>query len=350
MYRRAYALMVGVAITTGALAIIASQALDLPLRDPEGFLGPSWTRIPLLLLGAFLADVVPRAVWRRRKSGGGFLSHARQIVEEHWTRARVVCVVLGLVCFYATYVGYRNLKNFLPFIREGTHDRMLMELDRFLFFGAEPATVLHTVLGDGVAAYFLSFIYLAYLPLVPISVVAWLVWSRNISYGYWYATAQVLCWSLGTASYYAIPSLGPVFYYPWLYTELPNTGVSALQEALKFGREDVTFNPLAAEGVQSVAGFASLHVAVTVLAALVAHYTVRSVLVRWGLWAFVFFTVIATLYFGWHYIADDIAGALIAVISVWIGGLATGQKFVRRGRSVEPTTTTSNVPIRTDPA
>ena len=42
-------------------------------------------------------------------------------------------------------------------------------------------------------------------------------------------------------------------------------------------------------------------------------------------------TVVATLYFGWHYIADDLAGVVIALFSFWLGGLASGQKFDRHG-------------------
>jgi hypothetical protein len=330
---------------TGTLAVVASQALGLPIRDPEGFLGPAWTRLPLLMLGAFLADVVPRAAWRSRRAPREFIVQARRIIHEHWTRERIMLVVIGLASFYVTYVGYRNLKNFLPFIREGTQDPMLKSVDEFLFFGGDPAVFLHQVLGEGVSAHVLSFIYLIFLPLVPISVTAWLVWSRNISFGYWFVTAQCLCWALGTASYYAIPSLGPAFYYVWLYTDLENTGVTQLQDALFSGRTDVRFDPFNADGVQSVAGFASLHVAIVLCMALVAHYTVRHVWIRWGLWIFFVLTVIATIYFGWHYIADDIAGAAIAIFAVWIGGLATGQKFDRHGLASHPTTSTASVPV-----
>ena len=55
--------------------------------------------------------------------------------------------------------------------------------------------------------------------------------------------------------------------------------------------------------------------------------------------------MIATLYFGWHYIADDIAGVMIAFISFYVGGIASGQKFDRHGLSSHPTTTTSQVPV-----
>ena len=55
--------------------------------------------------------------------------------------------------------------------------------------------------------------------------------------------------------------------------------------------------------------------------------------------------MISTLYFGWHYVADDIAGVVIAVLAVWLGGIATGQKFERHGLASHPTTTTSAVPV-----
>ncbi len=330
---------------TGLLAVVASQALGLPIRDPEGFLGPSWIRLPLLCLGAFLADVVPRSAWRARRAPRQFLNEARRVIDEHWTRDRIALVVIGLASFYVTYVGYRNLKNYLPFIREGTQDPWLKAVDEAVLFGNDPAILLHTILGEGVSAHVLSFFYLIFLPFVPISITAWLVWSRNISFGYWYVTSQCLCWSLGTASYYAIPSLGPAFYYPWLYTDLEYTGVTQLQDALFSGRTAVRFDPFNADGVQSVAGFASLHVAIVLCAALVAHYTVRHAWIRWGLWVFFAITVVATIYFGWHYLADDIAGALIAIVSVWLGGLATGQQFEKHGMHSHPTTSTANVPV-----
>ncbi len=42
------------------------SALDKRLADPEGFLGPSWLRLPMLLFGAFLLDMLPRTLWQSR--------------------------------------------------------------------------------------------------------------------------------------------------------------------------------------------------------------------------------------------------------------------------------------------
>jgi hypothetical protein len=343
--RSAYGLLVFNAVLMAVTTIIVSRSLGYPLRDPDGFLGPAWIRLPLLVGFAFAIDIVPRTLLRARGNPARMRDEARLLVREHWTRERMILVSVGAVCFYVTYVSYRNLKNFLPFVRPFKYDFAMHDLDRWLLFGHDPALVLQHLLGTGPSAYVLSWIYLIFLPLVPISVIAWAVWSRNVAFGYWYITADCLAWTLGTASYYLVPTLGPNFQFPWLYQALPDTGVSSLQDSLSYGREHILHvNPFA-DGVQSVAGFASLHVGITLMMALVAHYTVRSRLVRWGLWAYLVLVVVSTTYFGWHYIADDLAGVLIAVVSVYVGGVATGHKFDRRGRSAHATTTTHDVPI-----
>ena len=329
----------------GLLAVSASLALGRPLVDPEGFLGPAVVRLPLLVLGAFLLDMVPRTLWYSRFRPAQMRAVITERWHTHWTRERITLVVLGLVCFYVTYVSYRNLKSFLPFIMgDDKYDRELHLIDRALMFGHEPATILHTIFGTSVVAHLLSTIYLWFLPLVPLALAAWLVWSRNITFGYWFATSQCLAWTLGTASYYALPTLGPGFAYSYLYSDLPSTGSGELMEALFYGRKGVLRDGL--EGtVQSVAGFASLHVAITLLVALMVQYTLRNRVLHWIFWANFVITMFATLYFGWHYIADDLAGIVIALLSFWIGGLASGQKFDRRGLSSHPTSTTSRVPV-----
>jgi membrane-associated phospholipid phosphatase len=97
--------------------------------------------------------------------------------------------------------------------------------------------------------------------------------------------------------------------------------------------------------MQTVAGFASLHCAITLLIALMVQFTLQSKVLKWIFWVNFGITVVATLYFGWHYIADDVAGIMIAFIAFYLGGVATGQKFERRGLQSHPTTTTSAIPV-----
>ena len=144
MYRPAYALLIGVATVMGVLAAVAAFTLDRRLVDPEGFLGPSALRLPMLVFGAFLLDMLPRTLWVSRLNPKLMPGIIKDRVRNHWTRERMILVVSGLVCFYITYVSYRNLKSFLPFVLgDAKYDRELHLMDRVLFFGNEPATVLH---------------------------------------------------------------------------------------------------------------------------------------------------------------------------------------------------------------
>lgn len=326
MTRRAYGLAVALAVLMGGLSVAAAWALDLPLRDPDGTLGPSWVRLPLIVAGCFLADVLPRSIYRARGLKG-MSQHFKPVLRERWTGGRVPLIVVGLGSFYLTYVGYRNLKSFLPWIREHTYDAALAEFDMLLTFGHEPATVLQAVFGTGMAAHVLSFFYVGYLVFVPVSLAAWLVWSRNIAGGLWYTTALCVNWTLGVASYYLIPSWGPAFVEPSLFWDLPDTSVRALQAALWAHRYAVVSDPNATEAIQSIAGFASLHVSVVFTAALITHLTVRNQWIRWAMWAYLPVTVVATLYFGWHFIADDIAGLAIGWVAVWLGAWVTGHEL-----------------------
>ena len=244
-------------------------------------------------------------------------------------------------------MSYRNLKSYLPFVNETMYDRELHLLDRALLFGHEPATFLHTVLGTNVTAHALSYVYLWFLPMVPLGVTAWLVWSRNLSFGYWFVTSQCLAWTLGTASYYALPTLGPGLEYVPLYTDLADTPTSGLMDSPGRGQ---TGSPAERTRGTGAVRRRLREPALRDHAAAGADGPVHDPLegrevvvwINFGL------TVVATLYFGWHYIADDLGGIVIAMVSFYVGGVASGQKFEAKSLRSHPTTTTSAVPISRD--
>ena len=394
MYRRAYSLLIGTAVAIFAATVAVSIGYDRPPVEPEGkLLGPSltWflerlgevpTSIPVLnvvllvdvllravtVLGAAIAaDLVVGTVIRMR--GELFGRHGQEEISTFavfrrgiadrwrtwWTRERTTLVVMGTLCFYMTYVCYRNLKSNLPFVRPSSesepgsikalsYDRELHVMDRVLFFGSDPSDVFHTVFGTTFSAHVLSQVYLTYLPLVILLVIVWLVWSRNVSFGYWFVTSQVIAWTLGTLSYYLLPTLGPGIQYWPEYQALTPTPTTELMESITNGRAGVLYDPTVVGALNSVAGFASLHVTITLLWALMVQYTVRSTILHWVFWVNFALTVVATIYFGWHYVADDIAGVAIAIVSFYLGAIASGQKF-DRGLKSHPTTTTSKVPV-----
>ena len=210
MYRRAYVLLVGFAAVMGVLAIVTAAADRSTPRRPRGFPRPVVAAAAAAAEPApSSATSLPRTLWVSRGQPQAVAAIARDRVRTHWTRERLTLVVMGIVCFYITYVSYRNLKSFLPFVREKKYDYELHLVDLALFLGNEPGVVLHDMLGTGVSAHVLSYIYLWFLPLVPLAVTAWLVWSRNISYGYWFVTSQCIAWSPRHAVLLPPAHLGP---------------------------------------------------------------------------------------------------------------------------------------------
>ena len=60
-----YTVAVSVSVLVGLAAVIGSQALGIPLKDPEGFLGPAYVRLPVLGLLLSGVGVLIAAVKRR---------------------------------------------------------------------------------------------------------------------------------------------------------------------------------------------------------------------------------------------------------------------------------------------
>ena len=156
-----------------------------------------------------------------------------------------------------------------------------------------------------------------------------LVLCRDLSVGAWYATSLSLNWVLGAVSYYILPALGPVYVRPDLFAGLPDSGVGELQTALLRNRLEFLADPRSSDVIQGVAAFASLHVSVTFALALFLQRTASTRPLRIAAWTFFGLTFLATIYFGWHYVLDNLAGMLIGYVAVVVGGWATGQR--RRG-------------------
>jgi CDP-diacylglycerol--glycerol-3-phosphate 3-phosphatidyltransferase len=326
--RRPYAFPALLALACAIATWLTANAEDLPIRDPDGVGGPPLVRLSVILSVFIALDVLPRALFRGRLHPVATVRAVRNVVRERWTRRRIALVLVGLFSFYITYVAYRNFKGFLPFLRPERHDAGLLTLDRDLFGGHDPATILHDVLGTGIANQVLSLVYVIYLAFVPVSLAAALVWfGRDTRHGLWYTSALCLNWVLGAVSYYLIPSMGPAFVAPELFSDLGPTASSALQHSLWVERLTALFGPAgehAGDVVQSVAAFASLHVSVVFTAALIASWLKAIRPLRIALWTYLGLVMLATIYLGWHYVIDDLAGLVIGYVAAVLGALATG--------------------------
>lgn len=337
LWRRLYGAPLIVVVSCALLMVVMASLAGLPIRDPEGFLGPTYVRLPLIALVFLAADVLPRVIILRpaRRQLYGTLV---RVLRERWSGPRLAVTAAGLAVFYLSYITYRNLKSFLPFMQERREDGLLLNTDRWLGGGQYPADIIQEILGTGASATVLSAVYMFYMLFVPLSLAAALIWFDNVSMGAWYVTALSFNWLLGALSYYALPSLGPIYIHPTTFADLPDTPVDGLQEGLWRNRLEVLADPHGTADVHGIAAFASLHASVVFTAALIAHLARLPKLLRWSLWTFTALTSVATVYFGWHYIVDVPAGFVIGALAVWLAALAVGRTTSDKSRlSMLPT-------------
>jgi hypothetical protein len=334
VWRERFGFAVAVAIGLTAAAVLVSLIYNLPFRDPDGVAGPTYVRLPIILALAFLTDVVPRAISRAHRSGSlrSVVAQIVTVTKERWSLDHIRFALLGLGSWYLTYVAFRNLKSFVPWVHKGLYDNALAKIDRALFFGHDPAVVLHDLLGTGWAAHVMSLVYIAWIAMVPAILAAALVWTRSVSGSSWLVTAVGVDWVLGAATYFLVPTVGPIYAHPDLFSRLPHTDVTSLQVTMAADRAEVLQDPFATHAVQTIAAFASLHVGITVTVCVIAHLLGLNRLIRWSLWVFLLLTVVATVYLGWHYFADTIGGAVLGIAGAWIAAIGTGNHV--RGRPV----------------
>ena len=325
----AWAAGIAMAVATVVISVIA----ELPIRDPDSLI-PGYIRFPAIVLGAIALDVVPRLVWRLKGGSRGVGATFKAIMRERWTKAHWLFAVGGVSAWYLTYAAFRNLKSFVPFVNTNNWDNEFRHIDRILWFGNDPAVVLHDLFGTGWAAHFFSLVYFVWIVLVPVSIAIALVWTRHTTAGSWYVTAVAFDWALGSLVYLLLPSMGPVYTQAQKsqFADLPDTYNTQLADSLMDDRVKVLSDVFGSGTLQTIAAFPSLHVGIMVTICLIVQYVGLARWIKITAWVFLGLTILATLYLGWHYFVDVIAGAAVGSVTVWAAALATGNRVGLRPR------------------
>jgi membrane-associated phospholipid phosphatase len=211
-------------------------------------------------------------------------------------RALLLCVILFIV--------FIELKHLTPFLRSTLFDNRFINHELRLMGGGKLASEAMLALVGYRLAPLLSEGYFLFYPYVAMLIYLFVL-QRDVSLRAEFLLGLSLCWLIGVLLIYLVPTLGPVFVLD-SFNSLPETGVSVMQEKLLRMRESV----LAGRGgVYLISGFPSLHVAIT------AYGT--GMLYRLSPWLSLIsllvlaLTLVTTLYFGWHYLMDDIGGLVL---------------------------------------
>ena len=306
-----------------AVVLARSASLGIPVRDPQGsmFVGRLTKALAVLVLIA-----VVEAVVRARRGGWSPRNVLRQL-RTRWTNERLLLIPTGLLAYHLVYLGYRNLKSWNAF--NPLRDDDLLEVDRGLFLGHSPAVLLHTVLGESGAADVLAVVYRSFTYVIVAALVSSVALIPSVRRAYVFLAAASWAWVLGTVSYYLVPSLGPYAAAPWEFSGLRHTPITDTQAEYLLERAHFLANPAAPDAFVSLGAFASLHVGFTTLVFLMCRYYGLRRLSR-VMGVYLALVVTATVYFGWHYVVDDLAGMLIAATALLLGHWTVSPPWRRR--------------------
>ncbi len=195
--------------------------------------------------------------------------------------------------------------------------------------------MLHDLFGTGWAAHFFSGVYFVWIGLVPISIAIALVWTRHTTAGSWYVTAVAFDWMLGAAVYLVVPVDRPGLHRrPARPVRRPAAHLQHRRSPTRCwdDRVKVLGDVFGSGTLQTIAAFPSLHVGIMVTICLIVEYVGLARWIRVVSWVFLGLTVLATLYLGWHYFVDVLAGAAVGSVTVWAAALATGNHVGLRPR------------------
>ncbi len=304
------------------MAWLLYTLLGLSFRDPfRLYISKVLLGLVSYLLGHLLAILLVRLRDIREALAKKQSKHWRASVDEYkksyFSAGKLSHDLRLLHAVSAMFVVYINLKHLIPYVNSRLYDETLMNLERWLFSGKSPGMLVVESIGLRWAP-LLSDAYTAFYPYVAFLTV-FLLLRGSLSYAQKFSFAFCLLWFLAIFVEYAFPTLGPCFFYPELFSHLPHTRVTELQQELWQQKLYLDLHPQSDKGVWLISGLPSLHIAAVFLGTLYLRKLNR--FAAYCSWLLLLITCVTTMYFGWHYLADLPSAFLLVVFVQYLSTL-----------------------------
>jgi membrane-associated phospholipid phosphatase len=221
-------------------------------------------------------------------------------------------VLKRLAPFVGLLLVYESFRGLAPHLNKHVHFTELIAADRWLFFGRLPTKILQNWLWHGHVQWYDFVLYLVYMMhfILPLSL-ALLIWKTREKY-YWRYVATFVATSFAGFLTFLIYPAAP----PWMAAQQgliePITRISSsVWYALGIHDFPSVYNKISPN---PVAAMPSLHAAYATLFFLFVYKLYGK---KWALAASLYPLLIylGTIYQGEHYLVDELAGALLAVIA-----------------------------------
>ncbi|MCX7285987.1 MAG: phosphatase PAP2 family protein [Rhodobacterales bacterium] len=235
-------------------------------------------------------------------------------------RDRMVGALIAIVLMAMVLIAFAKLKNLIPVLHPFSWDVTFMELDRLLHFGRLPHEYAHMVFGGHYPIIFFTGVYNVWLFLMYMALLIVCFLRPDNAVRMQYLLAFLLTWAVGgnlMATLFS--SAGPAYYellglgetYSGLMERLnahAATGALSVVET-----QDLLWRFYSMkDSINSISAFPSMHVATSVLMAILAFRLSRLAGIIMALFALAM--QIGSVLLAWHYAVDGYVGAAIALL------------------------------------
>lgn len=318
------------AVLFTGITVAITSAYHVPLRPDAGsfFFGMVWqfAMLTLGLIAAFEFGLLARS---------GFPANPLSVILRNLLRwllkgDRFGNLFHACIVFPILTISFCALKDQIPQINPFSWDKTFMQIDHVLTFGSTPWTVLQPLFGSPPITAFVNVLYNVWF-LVLFAVLFWQAFSTRMSVTrLQYLLAYSMAWFIaGNLLAVIFSSAGPCFYgrlhigpdpYAAQMAYLNYAGQHWPSWALVM--QDLWVQNRLWEmyvthsgNLGGISAMPSMHITSTAVMMLLAWKVDRRLGIAFTI--FMVFIVIGSVRLGWHYLADDIAGVLLAAV-FWV--------------------------------
>jgi len=298
-----------------ALSAILFYAFNLPSKRPFHFyivwLRPLPYAYILALFVCLLVLFFQDGLAARRKGVKASESETwRRFVKAYLQPSSIFRDLRYINAANILFIAFLHLKHVIPHVNTKIYDQFFWNLEKDIFFGKSATEWMQQIFGAS-SAQFWSHGYEGFYGYFCIILFIF-VMQRNKILAEEFCSAFMSIWLIGILMVYALPTVGPCYYAPEVIKNLPETPVSIMQAQLWRWKLMLDADPKNADALFSISGLPSLHFGVAVLGSIYLNKINK--FLAFLSWVFVAITFGATIFFGWHYVSDNLA----ALILVWI--------------------------------
>lgn len=314
-YRFAYMIL----LTHIALmfALVLHLGVDPHYRTGTFYL--RWASMAMLIyaISYMLWTVIKFLIEGRERPTAALVAHMKAVLSRD---DRFAHALHSMVIFISMITVFATIKSTIPALNPFGWDRVLINLDRFIFAGLDPYVVTSAVFGNAYAVVTLNILYNMWLIVVVCSMV-WAAWTSDHVKRLRFMFSALLGWLIaGNILAIAFSSVGPCFVAPLLGDQTYSPLMKLLTDidaetgmVWALTAQDVLWSSYTREAgaISGISAMPSLHVLFAVIISCATWGMGR--IRRWAGIGFAVVIAIGSVQLGWHYASDGILGGALAL-------------------------------------